>query len=407
MGRRGAVAVLIALSWSCSGRDRRDSQGGQLDDNQAVAAVKTYAAIASASYADAAVSARALAAAVDALLAAPSPGTLDAARRAWLSARIPYSQTETFRFCDGPIDALENAINTWPIDENYVEAGESGERPGLIEDAARYPQLSAEVLASLNMREGETSVSTGFHVVEFLLWGRDDNPDGPGNRPYTDFSHIAEPPHSGKSGPAAPQLHERRRSYLRNATALLVLQLEQVARAWAPDAGDNHRAQLLRQPPAVALGLAIKGMGSLSGPELSGERLTVPYETRNQENEHSCFSDSTRADLVGDDLGIQNLCLGRYHRQDGSSVTGPGVCDALATLAPEPAARLSRQIAASLAALEAIPAPFDRAILGPDEAQGRKAIASAIDALRAQAETLAQLAQALQVGLQPALASRP
>jgi putative iron-regulated protein len=403
MTRRGAVAVLIALSCSCSGRDRRDPEGGRLDGNQAVAAVRTYAAIASANYTDAVISARALAAAIDALLAAPSPATLDAARRAWLAARIPYGQTETFRFCDGPIDALENAINTWPIDENYVEAGASGERPGLIEDAARYPQLSADVLASLNMREGETSVSTGFHVLEFLLWGRDDNPDGPGNRPYTDFSHIAEPPQPNKSGPATPQLHERRRSYLRNATALLVLQLEQVARAWAPDAGDNYRAQLMTQPPAVALGLAIKGMGSLSGPELSGERLTVAYETRNQENEHSCFSDSTHADLVGDALGIQNLCLGRYRRQDGSRVTGPGVCDALATLAPEPAARLTRQIAASLAALEAIPDPFDRAILGPDEAHGRKAIASAIDALRAQAETLAQLAQALQVGL----ASRP
>jgi putative iron-regulated protein len=409
MRRRGAVAVLIALSWSCSGHDaRRGTEARQLDDAQAVAAVRTYTAIAGASYADAVTSARALAGAIDALLAAPSLATLDTARNAWLSARIPYSQTETFRFCDGPIDALENAINTWPIDENYVEASAPAERPGLIEDAARYPLLSADVLASLNMREGETSVSTGFHVLEFLLWGRDDNPDGPGGRPYTDFSHVEEPaPRAGKSGQAALQIHERRRSYLRSAASLLVTQLEQVARAWAPDAGDNYRAQLLTQPPASALGLAVKGMGSLSGPELSGERLTVPYETKNQENEHSCFSDSTHADLVGNALGIQNLCLGRYRRQDGSSVTGEGVCAALGTLAPEPAARLTRQVAASLAALQAIPAPFDRALLGPDDAQGRKTSAAAIDALRAQTETLTQLAQALQVGLRPALASRP
>jgi putative iron-regulated protein len=272
----------------------------------------------------------------------------------------------------------------------------------LIEDVARYPELSAEVLASLNMREGETSVSTGFHVVEFLLWGRDENPNGPGERPYTDFA-----PSSAKSTRAASQQRERRRSYLRNATALLAAQLDQVARAWVPDDCANYRAHFLAQPTAIALGLAVKGMGSLSGPELSGERLTVPYETKNQENEHSCFSDSTDADLVGDGLGMENVCRGRYQRLDGSSITGLGVCAALTTLAPEPAARLTQQSAASLAALRAIPAPFDRAILGADDAPGRKAIASAIEALRAQTDTLAQLAQALQVGLQPVRPSRP
>jgi putative iron-regulated protein len=391
MSSRRAVAVLVAVAWLCGGCDGR--QG--LDDARAKAAVKTYAAIAGASYADAVTSARALAGAIDGLLAGPSPATLDGARRAWLAARKPYAQTEVFRFCDGPIDGLENWINTWPIDENYVESGASGERMGLLDDSGRYPELSAEVLASLNMQEGETSVSTGFHVLEFLLWGRDENPAGPGDRPYTDFLEDGL------------QLRERRRSYVRSAAALLVVQLEQVAGAWAADGVANYRAQLLAQPPAVALGRAVKGMGSLSGPELSGERLTVPYETKNQENEHSCFSDSTHADLVGDALGIQNLCLGRYRRAGGSSVTGLGVCEALETLAPEPAARLRRQTAASLAALQAIPEPFDRAILGTDEAEGRVAIASAIEALRAQTDTLALLAQALQVGLGPAIASRP
>jgi putative iron-regulated protein len=409
MPSRGAVAVLIALSCSCNGRAPREEQHGRrLDEGLAAAAVKTYAAIASASYADAVTAARVLAGTIDALLAAPSPATLDAARRAWLSARIPYGQTETFRFCDGPIDALETSINAWPIDENYVEAGASAEPPGLIEDTARYPGLSLGLLVSLNMREGETSVSTGFHVLEFLLWGRDDDPESPGDRPYTDFIRVAEAlPQAGKPEHAAPQLHDRRRDYLRYAAALLVTQLEQVASAWAPDAGDNYRAQLLGQPAVVALGLAVKGMGSLSGPELSGERLTVPYETKNQENEHSCFSDSTHTDFVSNALGIQNLCLGRYRRQDGTSVTDVGVCDALGTLAPEPAARLTRQIAASLAAVQAIPAPFDRAILGPDDLQGRKAIATAIEALRAQTETLAQLAQALDVGLRSAQTGRP
>ena len=59
------------------------------------------------------------------------------------------------------------------------------------------------------------------------------------------------------------------------------------------------------------------GVAKLSGPELSGERMTVPYETKNQENEHSCFSDSTQRDLWANALGVQNVCLGRYRRDDG------------------------------------------------------------------------------------------
>jgi putative iron-regulated protein len=385
MTRRRAVSlgiVLCGLGGAC------DAKPAGVSDPRLVAgaraALQTYADIAAAGYADSARAARALAAAIDRLLAAPSEETLAAARRAWLQARIPYAQTEAFRFYDGPIDAVERWVNSWPIDENYVESEASAERLGLIQDSAQYPLLSDDVLARLNMRDGETSISTGYHVLEFLLWGRDQNPLGPGQRPFSDFVEQAQPATTA-----------RRRAYLRSAAGLLVRQLEQVAEAWT----GAYRARFLALQPSAAIGLAVKGMGSLSGPELSGERLSVAYETKDQENEHSCFSDSTLEDLRADALGLQNVCLGRYQRPDGSAIQGRGVCDALQLLAAEPAARLKRQCAASLAALQAIPAPFDRAILGSDSAPGRKAIAAAIVALRAQSDTLAELAALLQVGL--------
>jgi putative iron-regulated protein len=52
---------------------------------------------------------------------APSSDSLDSARQAWNDARVPYAQTEAYRFYDGPVDAVEGRINAWPIDENLID----------------------------------------------------------------------------------------------------------------------------------------------------------------------------------------------------------------------------------------------------------------------------------------------
>jgi putative iron-regulated protein len=153
-------------------------------------------------------------------------------------------------------------------------------------------------------------------------------------------------------------------------------------------------------PKNDALGLIVKGMESLGGTELAGERLTVPYATQDQENEHSCFSDNTHNDIVFDALGIQNLCLGRYQPVDGkTSQQGPGLCDLVKRVNPELGKRLIAELAASVDAARAIPSPFDQAILGPDSAPGRMAIQRMLTALEAQTMTLRQASAALGIGL--------
>src|SRR6185295_1259443 len=104
----------------------------------------------------------ALATAVETLVLSPSESALSAARRAWISARIPYAQTEAFRFYGGPIDRVEMLVNTWPIDEKFIESKDG--RPGIVNDDATYAELSEAALAALNVKEGETSVTTGFHA---------------------------------------------------------------------------------------------------------------------------------------------------------------------------------------------------------------------------------------------------
>lgn len=385
---RGSVGawVLLCLA-SCSGKsaERGASSAPLLDDGVLRAALVNYVEIARATYDDSLTAAEQLAAANEALVAEPSIARLTAAREAWLRARIPYAQSEVFRFYDGPIDARELWINTWPIDESYVESLPGEESLGIVQDSAHYPRLSSELLLRLNGQAGETAISTGYHVIEFLLWGRDDNADGPGQRSFQDFVVSAED---------AGGLAARRGSYLKLASALLVAQLREVRDAFRDDAdagaSANYRATFLALPPAQALYRALKGMAKLSGPELAGERMTVAYETKNQENEHSCFSDSTHTDLLNNARGIENVCLGRYR-----TTQGRGLCAALHKAAPELVTRLTSEVSASVRALEQVPAPFDRAIQGDDTGPGRTAIANAIGALRAQAKTLDQIQNAL------------
>ena len=94
------------------------------------AILETYADIALAGYEDALATARALDAATDALIAAPSEATLAAARTAWVAARPSYQQTEAFRFGNAIVDAWEGRVNAWPLDEgliDYVDASYGGE----------------------------------------------------------------------------------------------------------------------------------------------------------------------------------------------------------------------------------------------------------------------------------------
>src|SRR5690606_10767169 len=75
------------------------------------AVVRHYADMALAKYEDALAGARRLAEAVDALVARPDAGTLAAAREAWIAARVPYMQTEVYRFGNPVVDAWEGRVN--------------------------------------------------------------------------------------------------------------------------------------------------------------------------------------------------------------------------------------------------------------------------------------------------------
>jgi len=345
--------------------------------------VAGYASLVRAVYEDALAGARALAGRIDAFVDDPGADALARARQAWIDSRVAYAQSEAFRFSDGPIDAVEGLINSWPIDESLIDYVEGEPGAGFINHPERYPAVTAEAIAALNEKGGEKNITAGFHAIEFLLWGQDLDDDGPGHRSYLDYTEG----HAPNAG--------RRRDYLRVTAHLLVRNLETVTEAWAPDSPSNYRAAFVTRQPDESLAAIVKGIGVLTGSELAGERLTVPYETKDQEDEHSCFSDNTHRDLLFNVTGIRNVYLGRYVRASGETVAGRSLADLVERVNPALAAKLARQMDASLAAARALPPPFDRAIRGNDSAPGRIAVKALITALRAQANAIADAGAAL------------
>jgi len=388
------LACLLPLgSLGCSSSD-------DADDTAPAKVVANYAALVDANYADALAQAKKLDAALHTFTEAPSEETLAAARKAWISARVPYGLSEAYRFAQGPIDnddqdddvpdGPEGRINSWPLDESYIDyvVGPNAEviSGGIINSPDEFPTIDAEALAAANAnpKVGETSISTGYHAIEFLLWGQDLSEDGPGDRPYTDYV-------SGEEGTAENQ--DRRAQYLLTVSQLLVDDLSQVSAAWA-DGEANYRADFLAMPSKEALSKMLLGMGSLAGAELSGERMQVAYDNKDQEDEHSCFSDNTLADLHGNATSVQDVLLGRYGDLDG-----PGIDDLVADKAPELAEKLRTQLQGAIDEIEAVPAPFDQAILGDDDTEGRQHLRAAIDHLKAFTETLTDAAKSLDIDL--------
>jgi putative iron-regulated protein len=341
-----------------------------------------YGALVHATYSDTLAATRDMQSAIAAFVKTPSADTLAAARTRWLAAREFYGQTEAFRFYGGPVDddnGPEGRMNAWPMDEAYVDAVEGKPQSGLINNPKF--KITKANLAQFNERGGEENISTGWHAIEFLLWGQDRSETGPGDRSFTDYV-------DGK----APNAN-RRRQYLTVSTALLLDDLAAITAQWTPGV-KNYRAQF-EKGGKESVRKIIVGLGSLSRGELAGERMEVALNSQDQEDEHSCFSDNTHRDIVNNAKGIQNVWLGQFKRRDGTLLQGPGVADLVAISQPEVAAQTSAQLATSVAAAEAIPAPFDRAVIGGKDAPGRVRIQATIDSLVAQSKLLATSASAV------------
>jgi putative iron-regulated protein len=348
----------------------------------APAVIKHYSALVCANYEDILAVAQTLQKTLQAFVAKPSADGLQAARKAWITARESYGQSEAFRFYGGPIDDAkgpEGRLNAWPMDEAYVDYVKGKPNAGLINN--RTVAITKASLARNNERGGDENISTGWHAIEFLLWGQDLSADGPGDRSFEDYVDNKIPN------------ADRRRQYLTVVTELLIDDLRYLVAAWTP--GKRNYRERFERGNMESIRLMIVGLGSMSRGELAGQRMEVALSSKDQEDEHSCFSDNTHRDIVNNALGIENVWLGRYARLDGSTLQGPSLRDLVAGKNQAAADRMTKQLAASVSAAKEIQAPFDREILGDNNAPGRKRVQKTIDSLVQQSKDLAEAATAL------------
>lgn len=391
VSKAAAAAVLIvSLAAGCSRSEPRDPR---------LPVLETYAQIVLATYEDTIAAARELDSAIDALLANPSEETLNAARERWRAARIPYAYSEAFRFYAGPIDSEngpEGQLNGWPLDENHIDAvalDKYNAAPGLniVGDAQSFPEITPELLAAQNEAGGEKNIASGYHAVEFLLWGQDANdpPASAGQRPYTDFIPQSDAP---------SDVNARRGKYLKAASTLILSDLESVASQWRESKEPNYRTSFLTGDTYTSLKRMLTGIAALAEVEMAGERMNVPLLSSDQEEEQSCFSDFTAEDLRADAAGIEHIYFAQYQRRDGTKISGPSVADLIKAKDARAAEEIEMRIARTREALAAVKNPFDREIL-PDNAEGRRHIQEAIDALRAEALSLSRGARSIDVFL--------
>ncbi len=348
----GAISVALASAlYAAPAKDNK------------TAILSNYADIALVNYSDALSDAKKLQKAIAEFTKNPTRKNLDNAKNAWLVSRESYGQTEIFRLANGPIDAeegwvsekysaLEGQINAWPLDENMIDytidADGKKTSGNIIDTIGKFnpggeeskevdvTKITVEAITELNENGGEANVATGYHAIEFLLWGQDQD--------YSNFMEDAIT-NGAKTAGLRPlsdfitdKFAKRRLDYLNAATTKLVDDLETVTNAWDKNISKNceadskgcYRGALLGKLQGTdaeknieaneALRQIIAGVGVFMKSELANERIAVAVLTPSEEDEHSCFSDNTHRDIVTNYDGFKNILTGNYKTIKGANL---------------------------------------------------------------------------------------
>lgn len=373
------IVLLSMLLVACSGDEKApDTQGPEAE------VVRQYAVNLDANYKEVIAGVEDLRAAVGAFIAAPSEDGFNAARQAWLAARPAYGQCEVSRFYGGPMDEFQGGMNEWPIDETFIDYTGATPTGGIINDPVGHPTIDEQLLRDASGRGGVENMSTGFHAIEFLLWGqRPDQTSGPGERPYTDYVD---------GGTAANQ--DRRRTYLKTAVDILLADMRALDAEWDLTRSDSYASQMVNGPAHDGLEKLVRGFTSMTIGELLYERIMDPFITQDRKDEESCFSESTSIDLKANAKGAENVYLGRY-----GDLQGPSVSDLVKAKDPQLDRVLKAQLVLGRDAIDAIPEPFDHSVIAPATSEDNMKVRDAIDTFRAMQDQFKQMGSALGISL--------
>ena len=369
-----------------------------------------YSNIAEAKYKDALILAKEMHSSIEKFMNNTNESNFIAVKDSWLKARTIYQQTEVFRFGNPLVDDWEGKVNAWPLDEGLIDyvdntnyypsendfsnfnviANKKLKVEGeLIDASVINPKLLSNKLHEIG--GNEANVATGYHAIEFLLWGQDlnGNESGSGNRPYTDFDLEA----------CTNDNCDRRREYLVAASQLLIEDLQYIQSVWSSEG--QARLDLLNDQKNGLKRILI-GMGSLSYGELAGERMKLGLMLHDPEEEHDCFSDNTHNSHYYNVVGINNVFLGKYKSLDGKVVSGPSISSLLSEVDNGLNKKTKKSIKNTLKSMKKIVKSANKGVtydmlIAEGNEKGNQLIQNAVDSLIKQSKNIELTAAALNI----------
>ena len=373
--------------------------------------LSNYSNIAEAKYNDSLILAKELRKEIKIFLKSPSAKGLQKVKTSWLEARKVYQQTEVFRFGNPIVDDWEGKVNAWPLDEGLIDyvdvtnyypsendfsnfniiANKSLSVEGEIIDASL---INSDLLENKMHELGgnEANVATGYHAIEFLLWGQDLNGTnaGAGNRGFEDYSLKN----------CSNTNCDRRRDYLKAAAELLVSDLEEIVSKWGING--EARNDILKENEMDALKRILIGMGSLSYGELAGERMKLGLMLNDPEEEHDCFSDNTHNSHFYNVIGIRNVYLGNYKNVDGKTINGDSLSAKVALIDENLDLAVRNAINETINRMQKIVDSAESGItydmlISEGNINGNLLIQNAVDALVVQSKSIEEVAKALKI----------
>ena len=290
---------------------------------------------------------------------APDNNSLTNVKKKWIAARSIYGITEAFRFYGGPIDGVnkygeegpEGLINAWPLNEAYIDYVKGSPNAGIINNLSL--EINNDTIIAANMSEDDADVSSGWHAIEFLLWGQDFSLETAGIREASDYLPTNE-------------INIRRRAYLVATSALLLEHINWLSMEWLEN-GEGRKAFLNKNDPGGAI---LTGIATLAGFELSSERIATALDSGDPEDEHSCFSDQTHNDVKANFNGIINVYLGKGLNGESFS---PSISEFVAKNNLKLHENILEIINETNISINNITVPFDKMLSEPKNGPGRQA----------------------------------
>lgn len=265
----------------------------------------------------------------------------------WITARHHFQILQLYKRMQGgianPMDYVEGEVETPLMDPSYIDYV-TGDPVGIITDPTNYPNIQGTTVAAWHETAGSNK-TLGFQVVEFLLWGEDTNPNGPGARTSVDYD-VGDP------------IGDRRRAFL--SFAMFFLDLEVNKNFYTA----NFEEAVLRADNESFLTFVLNGVIMYIEDDVVARALNKTFISQDPNDELNVFSDNSLNEIGKMLEALDLVLIGRDYFSEHNNMF---LLDFIRFIAPETAASIETSLTAAHETIASINGSFDNAINNPSE----------------------------------------